>query len=103
MEVVFETGEPRPLEAAVYELLPTTGSIEVQRDTPHRRHDWHSHPTDETLLVIDGDMIFETNSGARYCRPGDRILLPQGLRHASTAGPDGCVYLIALRWLPMQA
>ncbi|MEH2516417.1 quercetin dioxygenase-like cupin family protein [Bradyrhizobium sp. AZCC 1610] len=97
MSVEFQYSARPTLEAAVQELLPETGSIEVQRDTPGRRHDWHTHQTDETLLIIDGELSFESELGLKVCRPGDRILLPQGVRHASTAGVDGCIYLIALR------
>lgn len=97
-------GPALDLHAAVHQLLPTTGSVEVQRDTPGREHLEHEHPTAETLLIVDGSITFwwrDADGGRRTASagPGHRLLLPAGTRHGSTAGPDGCVYVIALRYV----
>lgn len=89
-------GRAMGMEEAVMELLPRTGSVEVQRDTPFREHPTHTHPTDETLLILDGSISFSVGEDALHCGPGDRLLLPEGTPHGSVAGPDGCLYLIAL-------
>ena len=86
---------PVGLDAAVMALLPTTGSVEVQRDTPGRTHPPHTHPTPETLLVVDGSITFRWDSSEAECTSGDRLLLPPETVHSSTAGTDGCVYVIA--------
>ena len=88
-------GEPVDMQPAVLELLPETGSVEVQRDTPARTHELHTHPTPETLLVIDGSITFRWDGAETECRSGDRLLLPAEAVHGSTAGPDGCLYVIA--------
>jgi uncharacterized protein len=97
----IRTGLPLGLSEAVHSLLPPTGSVEVQRDTPGREHAEHEHPTDETLLIIDGDITFwwRDAAGQRQeagASPGDRLLLPAGTRHGSVAGDGGCLYIIAL-------
>ncbi|QIN84428.1 cupin domain-containing protein [Rubrobacter tropicus] len=84
------------LEMAVMELLPETGSVEVQRDTPGREHETHTHPTDETLLIVDGSITFRYDDEEAACTSGDRLLLPEGTKHSSVAGEEGCVYVIAL-------
>jgi len=84
-------GEPVSMQPAVLELLPETGSVEVQRDTPARTHELHTHPTPETLLVIDGSITFRWDGAETECR----LLLPAEAVHGSTAGPDGCLYVIA--------
>lgn len=89
-------GEGVGLEPAVMELLPTTGSVEVQRDTPGREHPTHTHPTDETLLIVDGSITFRYGDKQATCTSGDRLLLPEGTEHSSVAGEEGCVYVIAL-------
>jgi mannose-6-phosphate isomerase-like protein (cupin superfamily) len=89
-------GAARGMEEAVLELLPPTGSVEVQRDTPLREHPTHTHPTDETLLILDGSISFTVGGESRRCGPGDRLLLPEGTPHASVAGPEGCLYVIAM-------
>jgi uncharacterized protein len=85
------------LEAAVKELLPTTGSVEVQRDTPEREHGTHDHPNPETLLIVEGAITFRWQDKEAECGPGDRLLLPQETPHSSVAGRDGCLYIIATR------
>ena len=85
------------LEDVVAELLPEAGSVEVQRDTPGREHALHTHPTDETLHILAGSIAFEVEGRRSECGPGDRLLLPAQTPHASEAGPDGCLYVIALR------
>lgn len=98
-KVSYISGERVNLESAVIELLPETGSVEVQRDTPFREHKTHTHPTDETLLIIDGEITFYAEDQEIKCKSGDRILLPAGTKHSSIAGPNGCLYVIALEFI----
>lgn len=89
-------GEDVELRTAVMELLPETGSVEVQRDTPGREHTTHTHPTDETLLIVDGTITFSYADQEATCTSGDRLLLPAGVEHSSVAGEQGYLYIIAL-------
>ncbi|MCP1181952.1 YqcI/YcgG family protein [Paenibacillus sp. 1781tsa1] len=97
--VQYIKGSDVTLEEAVMQLLPVTGSVEVQRDTPFREHKSHTHPTDETLLIINGDITFFTEEGELHCTPGDRILLPANTVHSSKAGENGTLYIIALEFV----
>jgi FPC/CPF motif-containing protein YcgG len=85
------------LEAIVAELLPPTGSVEVQYDSPFRSHELHHHAVDETLHVIRGEITFQYGEHSATCRSGDRLLLPAMTPHKSKAGKDGCLYAIATR------
>ncbi|MFZ3161209.1 MAG: cupin domain-containing protein, partial [Rhodoferax sp.] len=78
-------------------LLPPTGSVEVQVDTPFRTHTRHQHKTDETLHIVKGEINFQLDGESILCKAGDRLLLPANTPHASTAGEDGCLYVIATR------
>lgn len=99
-EPTIERGPALDLEIAVKTLLPTTGSVEVQVDSPGREHETHSHATPETLLVLEGDILFAWAEHEARAWPGDRLLLPQGVEHRSVAGPSGCLYVIATEWRP---
>lgn len=88
-------GTPISLEAAIYSLLPETGSVEVQRDTPHRVHDMHLHPTDEILLIVSGAIEFAFGDLKEVCESGDRLILPANTGHSSIALDKGCIYVIA--------
>jgi FPC/CPF motif-containing protein YcgG len=85
------------LEEAVTELLPPTGSVEVQYDTPFRVHEQHHHQVDETLHIIHGEITFEYEGTSVTCGSGDRLILPAMTPHRSKAGKDGCLYVIATR------
>lgn len=89
-------GPPIGLEAAIYSLLPETGSVEVQRDTPLRAHTTHAHQTDEVLLVVGGAIEFTFGEVSEVCESGDRLILPANTRHSSVAFDKGCIYIIAI-------
>ncbi|MFC7442999.1 hypothetical protein [Laceyella putida] len=65
----IQRGNPITLEQAVMELLPVTGSVEVQRDTPGREHPTHTHPTHETLLIVNGSITFTIGEESLVKRP----------------------------------
>ncbi|CAM3678834.1 Cupin type-2 domain-containing protein [Bordetella sputigena] len=80
-------------------LLPKQGCIEVQRDAPGKEHRTHSHPTDETLIIVDGALTVYADGVNYVCRKGDVIDLPAGTVHGSTASSEGAIYLIAFERL----
>jgi len=80
-------------------LLPSQGCIEVQRDAPGKEHRTHSHPTDETLIIVEGAMTVYADGVETLCTKGDVIDLPAGTVHGSTASSEGAVYLIAFERL----
>lgn len=83
------------LAPLVEKLLPDQGAIEVQRDVPGKEHAWHTHETDETLVIIDGSVRFYWDQGEKVCGKGTVISLPAGTPHGSVALDDGATYLIA--------
>lgn len=87
-----DTSELGPL---IEKLLPDQGAIEVQRDVPGKEHAWHTHETDETLVIIDGSVRFYWDQGEKVCGKGTVISLPAGTPHGSIALDDGATYLIA--------
>ena len=52
---------------------------------------WHAHENeDETFIVLEGAITFQTEAGDFHLTPGQGIVIPKGLRHcpmASTEGP----------------
>jgi quercetin dioxygenase-like cupin family protein len=90
-------GESITLEQAVQELLPEVGSVRVRRDSAGFEFPTHEHETDETLLIVEGEISFQAGDDKGTCASGDRLLLPRGTRHSSVAGENGCVYIIALK------
>jgi uncharacterized protein YjlB len=88
-----------PVIQALSIHAPAQGGIEYQNDLPGKLHDWHSHSVHERLVVLSGSMVVAWLSpggtqSEREVTAGDRIELPAGTVHRSTAGPQGCTYLI---------
>jgi FPC/CPF motif-containing protein YcgG len=97
--VRYISGEYKGFEQSVKSMLPVTGSVEVQRDTPLRVHNPHTHPTNETLLILEGEITFFVDEQSVTCIPGDRIHLKKNTVHSSRAGAEGCLYVIALEYI----
>jgi quercetin dioxygenase-like cupin family protein len=85
------------IDPAILDLLPTQGSVELQRDAAGKVHHYHTHPVDEILLIISGGLVFKWEDGERICGAGDTILLPAGTLHQSEALEGGAIYAIATR------
>lgn len=87
------------LSEVIAALLPPTGAVEVQVDTPHRIHSRHQHAADETLHIVRGEISFGLDNTVVKCQAGDRLWLPAGTSHESFAGSTGCLYVIATRFV----
>jgi mannose-6-phosphate isomerase-like protein (cupin superfamily) len=85
------------IDPAILALLPAQGCIELQRDAAGKVHHFHTHPVDEILVIISGELNFKWEDGERICRAGDTIFLPAGTLHQSEALDGGAVYAIATR------
>jgi mannose-6-phosphate isomerase-like protein (cupin superfamily) len=85
------------IDPAILALLPAQGCIELQRDAAGKVHHFHTHPVDEILVIIKGELNFKWEDGERTCRAGDTILLPAGTLHQSEALEGGAIYAIATR------
>jgi quercetin dioxygenase-like cupin family protein len=90
------------LKPLVDRLLPDQGCIEVQRDVEGKEHAWHTHGTDETLVILSGQLRFYWDSGEKIAGPGTVIALPAGMPHGSVALEGGATYLIAFDHVDLQ-
>ncbi|HYS54274.1 MAG TPA: cupin domain-containing protein [Thermoanaerobaculia bacterium] len=56
---------------------------------------WHSHAdTDETFMVIDGEMVIEFRDGSVTLRSGDMFVVPRGKEHKPFAAGECRIMLI---------
>jgi quercetin dioxygenase-like cupin family protein len=67
------------------------------RDAPGADYAPHSHDHDESLWVIEGEIVFGAGGEEYRLAPGDRLMLPQGTVHTARAGRAGARYLIGER------
>jgi mannose-6-phosphate isomerase-like protein (cupin superfamily) len=55
---------------------------------------WHSHAdTDETFLVLDGEMEIELRDGSVHLTAGEMFVVPKGLEHRTRAARE-CAALV---------
>jgi len=57
----------------------------------------HAHDHDESLWVVDGEIVFGIDGRDYRLGPGDRLMLPRGTVHTARAGGRGAHYLIGQR------
>ena len=56
---------------------------------------WHSHPeTDETFLVLDGELKIDFRDGSVTLRSGDLFVVPKGKEHKPSAASECRIMLI---------
>ncbi len=58
---------------------------------PRDRYEQHAHTYHKLLYCTRGSIDFLLGDGRRLTlHPGDRMVLPAGMRHAAFVGPEGC-------------
>jgi mannose-6-phosphate isomerase-like protein (cupin superfamily) len=59
---------------------------------------WHDHPeTDETFIVLDGDLRIDFQDGAVHVRSGEMYVVPRGVQHKPYAENEVKLLLIEPR------
>jgi quercetin dioxygenase-like cupin family protein len=49
----------------------------------------HSHPHEQAGIMLAGEMVFTAGGESRLVKPGDLWIIPGGVEHTVTAGPEG--------------
>lgn len=49
----------------------------------------HSHAHEQVGAVLTGEMTLTIDGETRLLKPGDSYVIPGGLQHSATVGPDG--------------
>ena len=53
---------------------------------------WHAHDhEDESFIVLEGEVLFQTEAGAFLVKAGEGIVIPKGLRHCPKANETGAM------------
>ena len=51
---------------------------------------WHAHDSeDESFIVLEGEILFQTERGNFLLSAGQGIVIPKGLRHCPKAADEG--------------
>jgi mannose-6-phosphate isomerase-like protein (cupin superfamily) len=56
---------------------------------------WHSHETtDETFIVLDGELVIDFRDGSVTLKPGEMYVVPRGKEHKPRASSECRIMLI---------
>lgn len=59
---------------------------------------WHAHAdTDETFIVLEGELSIEMRDGEVRLGPGEMFVVPKGTEHRPVATRECCVLLVEPR------
>ena len=59
---------------------------------------WHDHQdTDETFIVLEGDLRIDFQDGAVHVRAGEMVVVPKGVRHKPYAAEEVKLLLVEPR------
>jgi quercetin dioxygenase-like cupin family protein len=98
LERIPWTGAEAPTEDALRHRLEEEGfDAFLWHDGPQADYTPHSHDHDESLWVIDGEIVFGVGGKEYHLGPGDRLMLPEGTVHTARSGAQGATYLIGER------
>ncbi|SLN48713.1 Cupin domain protein [Roseivivax jejudonensis] len=65
---------------------------------PGARTNWHTHPLGQTLFVLSGAGLAQTEGGPVHrLRPGDSVWFPPNQKHWHGAGPDTAMSHMAIQ------
>ena len=98
------TTAPRPIEPARIGLsvtdayhnrsLATVNDHEVRLSVMTHGFPWHHHPdSDETFLVVDGELVIEFEHEEVVLRPGQMLTVPRGIVHRTRPNGERSVNL----------
>lgn len=95
LELIPWNEKSKPDEEELCRCLEAEG-FQVFRwtDTAGTDYPPHSHEHDESLWVIDGEIVFGAGGRELRLKRGDRLMLPKGTIHTARAGASGAKYLI---------
>jgi quercetin dioxygenase-like cupin family protein len=93
MDVQIDRHTAGTLDASAIEKQLRSEARDVYgwSNAPADRYEQHAHTYHKLLYCTHGSIDFILGDGRTLTlKPGDRMLLPAGTRHAALVGPDGC-------------
>jgi quercetin dioxygenase-like cupin family protein len=77
-----------------------TISLILDESEPGQGPRLHQHPYDETWVVIEGNLTFQTGDERLAAGPGDIVIVPPGLPHKFTNDGPGRSKLVCIHANP---
>jgi quercetin dioxygenase-like cupin family protein len=91
VQVDRHSGAPPDARAIEERLRSEARDVYGWANEPADRYEQHAHTYNKLLYCTRGSIEFILGDGNTLTlRPGDRMLVPAGTRHAAIVGPDGC-------------
>jgi len=91
VQVDRHSGAPPDAHTIEKQLRTEARDVYGWSNGPGDRYEEHVHGYNKLLYCTRGSIDFTLGDGRTLTlRPGDRMVLPAGTRHAAFVGPGGC-------------
>jgi quercetin dioxygenase-like cupin family protein len=91
VQVDRHSGAPPDASAIEKQLRTEARDVYGWSNGPGDRYEQHAHAYHKLLYCTHGSIDFILDDGRTLTlRPGDRMLVPAGTRHAARVGQEGC-------------
>jgi quercetin dioxygenase-like cupin family protein len=74
-------------------IVGERGMLNVVELEPGAEVARHSHPHEQLGLILSGSMTMVVGDESHECGPMDGFVMPGGVEHGGTAGPQGATVL----------
>lgn len=79
-------------------LFGDRGMLNVVELAPGAEVPLHSHPHEQLGLIMTGAVTMVVDGVSHECGPMDAYVVPGGIEHGATAGPEGATENSANQW-----
>jgi len=85
-----------PVQTNLVDAMKSEGLVAYfEDDEPGHEYEAHTHPNDEVIVVVSGEITFGVGDEEWILRPGDRLNLPANTSHWAETGGEGPVRILA--------
>ncbi len=84
-----------PTQSALVQALEADGLVMyLEDDEPNHSYEAHTHPNDEVLVALSGEITLGVGEQEWLLKPGDRLDLPANTLHWAKTGTTGPIRLL---------
>ena len=84
-----------PAQSELVRAMEAEGLVAyIEDDEPGHHYEPHTHPNDEVLVVVRGELTFGVGEQKWVLKPGDRLDLPANTWHWADNGKEGPIRML---------
>ncbi len=85
-----------PIQADLVDAMKSEGMVPyIEDDEPGHQYEAHTHPNDEVLVIVSGEITLGVGDQKWVLKAGDRLDLPAETPHWAATGNEGPIRVLA--------